>query len=167
MTKCIIYSKPPVLFHNKRPSVLWFDWVCLWWPENLITWQMVLGEELVFLEVSSLALFSILSVLSHLASATFDAKVKSKVSVHQGHSLHFPKSDRLWGRACTWRSPGHRRAQVREAEARWTFIGSVETRVWMSASQSPDSGLHSLRCRYLLGKARPESGTVYMIYTIS
>lgn len=27
MTKYIIYSKPPVLCCNKRPSVLWFDWV--------------------------------------------------------------------------------------------------------------------------------------------
>lgn len=51
MTKCIIYSKPLVLFHNKWPSVLWFDWGFLWWPEKPIIWQMV-WEELVFLKVS-------------------------------------------------------------------------------------------------------------------
>lgn len=59
MTKCIIYSKPPVLFCNKRPSVLWFDWVCLWWPENLIKWQMVWGKELVFWEGCRQSLFNI------------------------------------------------------------------------------------------------------------
>lgn len=156
MTKCIIYSKPPVLFYNKRPSVLWFEWVCLWWPENLITWQMVLGEELVFLEVSRLALFSILFILSQLTSATFDAKVKCKLSFPQCHSLRFSKSYKMWERACKQHTPCHRAVHVRMwglliREAKACFhvqvlgVVNVGTYIWISASQSPHDSLHSLR----------------------
>lgn len=50
---------------------------------------MVLGEELVFLEVSRLAPLHILSVLSQLASATFDAKVRFELALPQGHFSSF------------------------------------------------------------------------------
>lgn len=110
MTKCIIYSKPPVLFCNKRPSVLWFDWVCLWWPENLITWQMVLGKELVFWEVGRQSLFNIFVRTFPTCICYLGCKGKIEDITTSMSSLCFPESYKRRERA--WKQHTYHRRQT-------------------------------------------------------
>lgn len=95
MTKCIIYSKPPVLFYNKRPSVLWFYWGFLWWPESLITWQMV-WEELVFLKVSRQRCFNTHSFSSSSTTTSRWGSWKQHFNVIFSAFLNYTRSMESW-----------------------------------------------------------------------